>query len=67
MDWTTGLIFDLKPPPPPPKKNNLPLDLYVLIDLSGSMLEELNTLKAVSGDIGIASVSYGLHMGMFHT
>ena len=32
---------------------NLPLDLYVLIDLSGSMIEELNSLKQVAGDIGI--------------
>ena len=32
---------------------NLPLDLYVLIDLSTSMMEELDSLKRVAGDIGI--------------
>ena len=40
---------------------NLPLDLYVLIDLSASMIEEFNALKAVSGDIGIASVCMFIH------
>ena len=35
---------------------NLPLDLYVLIDLSASMEEELNSLKNVAGDIGMHNI-----------
>ena len=32
---------------------NLPLDLYVLIDLSPSMMDDLDSLKTLAGDIGI--------------
>ena len=31
---------------------NLPLDLYVLMDLSSSMAQELATVKAIAGQIG---------------
>ena len=31
---------------------NLPLDLYILMDLSGSMADELGTVKAIAGQIG---------------
>ena len=32
---------------------NLPLDLYVLSDLSGSMGENLRALKQIGGNIGV--------------
>ena len=32
---------------------NLPLDLYILIDLSGSMGEELATVQNIASQIGI--------------
>ena len=31
---------------------NLPLDLYILMDLSNSMARELDTVKAIAGQIG---------------
>ena len=36
---------------------NLPLDLYILIDLSMSTDDELNGLKVIAGDIGRYSES----------
>ena len=30
---------------------NLPLDLYILMDLSGSMADELSTVKAIADQI----------------
>ena len=33
-------------------QRNLPLDFYILIDLSGSMENELNTVKSISSRIG---------------
>ena len=39
-------------------QRNLPLDLYVLSDLSGSMEDELEALQAVAGDIGECGVCY---------
>ena len=33
-------------------QRNLPLDLYILIDVSSSMREELNTVQAISTLIG---------------
>ena len=37
-------------------KKNLPLDLYILIDLSNSMREELAAMTRVSGEIGEKSI-----------
>ena len=31
---------------------NLPLDLYILMDLSNSLADELSTVKAIAGQIG---------------
>ena len=42
---------------------NLPLDLYILMDLSNSMSDELDTVKSIAGQIG----EFGISSAWLHT
>ena len=42
---------------------NPPLDLYILMDLSNSMSDELVTVKAIAGQIG----EFGISSAWLHT
>jgi len=42
---------------------NLPLDLYILMDLSASMADDLDTVKAIAGQIG----EFGISSAWLHT
>lgn len=35
---------------------NFPLDLYMLVDLSGSLADDLQTIKGIASDIGKQSL-----------